>query len=285
MKVRITILFFVAVFLLGFLTFQYFQFNDGRLHIVFCDVGQGDGIFIRTPNGTDMVIDAGPNEAITSCLARHMPLWDRDIELAFATHPDADHIAGFEYVLESYGVGQFNTSQKTSGSKIFREIQQTISEKQIPLRFLFTGDTYKTADGVEIKDVWPTHAYVDAKDLNRDTNSFSLVQVLRYGKVTILLTGDIEKEILNNLFPDTVSVDVLKLPHHGSKTGVDDKTFQKIRSKLAILSVGARNRFHHPNEAILALLKKYKIPFERTDKVGDIEIVSDGREVSIVTGN
>lgn len=277
MKYRILVFILLAVFLTGFLFYQYVTFHDGRLHIVFCNVGQGDGIYIRTPRGTDMLIDAGPTNAILDCLGRHMPLWDRSIELAFATHPDADHIGGFRYVLDSYQVQSFNTSQKTTDTKVFAKLYSLIREKQIPVRYLFQGDTFTTSDGVEIRDFWPTHAYINASSIDSDTNSFSLVQLLTYGSFKTLFTGDIESGILNEIFANGLMVDVFKIPHHGSKTGVDIGVLQRIHEQFVPISVGKNNRYHHPNTHVLELLKQYKIPYQRTDQVGDIEVISDGK--------
>ncbi len=270
------------VFLLVFFVLQFFTFSDNKLHVVFCDVGQGDAIFIRTPKGSDILIDAGPTNKVLGCLERHMPFWDRDIELAFATHPDADHITGFQYVLRNYIVKSFNTSQKSNDTKVFQEINRLIAEKHVPFKYLFQGDIYKTADGVELKTFWPSHEYVDASTVSSDTNSFSLVQLLSYGHFKALFTGDIEKEILNSIFQNGLSVDVFKLPHHGSKTGVDEKTFQLIHAKLGVLSVGLRNRYGHPHPVVIKLLKKFHMPFLSTSKQGDIEIISDRKNVNVL---
>lgn len=276
MKYRILVFVLLVVFFLGFLVYQYATLHDGKLHIVFCNIGQGDGIYIRTPQGTDMVIDAGPNNTILDCLGRHMPLWDRSIELAFATHPDADHIGGFRYILESYQVKSFNTSQKTNDTRLFTQLYALLQQKQVPVRYLYQGDTFTTSDGVEVKDFWPTHAYVDTSSTDADTNSFSLVQLLTYRNFKTLFTGDIESEILDEIFANGLDVDVFKIPHHGSKTGVDASTFQKIHEQFVPISVGSHNRYHHPNVNVLELLKQYKVSYQRTDQVGDIEVISDG---------
>lgn len=285
MKFKIAIVILLFLFLASFLGYQYFQFHDGKLHVVFCNVGQGDGIFVRTPNGSDILVDAGPDNSILNCLEKHMPLWDRSIELAFATHPDADHIGGFRYVLKNYTVGSFNTSQKTSDTKVFAALRSLISQGNIPMKYLFKGDTYKVSDGVEVTDFWPTHAYVSSSNINSDTNSFSLVQILSYGKFKVLLTGDIEAAILDTLFKNGLSVSVFKIPHHGSKTGVDDTTFQEIHSQFIPISVGLHNRYHHPSPTVLELLKKYHESYQRTDQVGDIEVVTDGENWHVIGGH
>jgi len=278
MRNKLFILALSLMFLFGLFVFQSFQYADGRLHVVFCNVGQGDGIFIRTPKGSDIVIDGGPDATILKCLENHMPFWDRDIELVFATHPDSDHITGLESVLKSYTVKSFNTSQKSKGTAVFRRINALIESNHVPFRFLVKDDTYKISDGVEITTYWPTHEYVNS-DINGklDANSFSLVQVVSFGSFKTLLTGDIEFEILDKLFTSGYAFDIFKLPHHGSKTGVDAKTFEIIKPSLSIVSSGKNNRYHHPSPQVLELLKQFGLGYKNTAEVGEIEIVSDGK--------
>ncbi|MGE5041463.1 MAG: ComEC/Rec2 family competence protein, partial [Candidatus Levyibacteriota bacterium] len=242
-----------------------------------------DAILIRTPGGADMLIDAGPTDSVLGCLTRHLPFWDRDIELAFATHPDADHITGFEYVLKSYQVKSFNVSQKTSGTRVFATIQKLLADKNIPVRTLFAGDQYKMGDGVALITDWPTHSFVTGSSASADTNSFSLVQLLSYGKFTGLFTGDIEKELLDQMFQSGLAVDIFKLPHHGSKTGVDQESFRLIKSKLDILSVGLHNRYGHPSPEVMKMLKESKVPYKNTEQ-GDVEIVTDGKGWQVAGG-
>lgn len=85
-KVLLTI-FFIAFGCMVFFIYQKIKFDDGKLHVIFCNVGQGDGIFIRTPRGSDIVVDGGPDNAVLSCLWGHMPFWDRTIELMVLSQP------------------------------------------------------------------------------------------------------------------------------------------------------------------------------------------------------
>lgn len=273
-KKLLFVIFVSSFMLLGVFIFQFQKSQDGKLHIVFCDVGQGDGIFIKAPDGVDIVIDAGPDDKIVSCLSRHMPFWDKTIELAFATHPDADHITGFESILKNYNIIVFNTSKKTSDTAVFKRIQNLISQKQIPVRFIYAGDSYEIGESFKIDTLWPSKEYIETESAT-DTNSYSLVQILSFGNFKVLLTGDIESDILNTLFSSKTQFDVFKLPHHGSKTGVDDETFGKIGAKLGIISAGTNNRYGHPSREVIELLKKYNMPYKRTDREGDIEIVID----------
>lgn len=277
MKIKLLILALSFIFLTGVFVYEKSLFFDGKLHVVFCDVGQGDGIFIRTPRGADILVDAGADDKIMKCLNRHMPFWDRDLELLFATHPDADHIGGFESVLKSFTVKSFNASKKSKNTAVFARIQKLIDEKKIPFRYLFAGDIYTTSDGVKIRIDWPSFEFVQNNEKNSDTNSFSLVGLISYGKFEALLTGDAESGILNRIYSSGLSPDVFKLPHHGSKTGVDGKTFELIKPGLSIISAGRNNRYHHPSPETISLLKKYNLEYKSTVDRGDIEVISDGQ--------
>ena len=268
------------------LAFSYFyqsqNLTDKRLHLVFCDVGQGDGIYIRTPDRADIVIDGGPNNGkMLACLSKHMPFWDHQIDLVFATHPDADHIGGLVEVLKSYRVGAFYTStdKNLNNTRIFESLKEEVLKQKLPFSLIVAGNKFKLSDGTSLTTLWPKAGFSAP-----DTNEYSLVQVLKYGDFRALLTGDIPYQILDTLeFPD--SFQVFKIPHHGSKTGVDDVTFHKIRAYFVPISAGYHSRYHHPHPSVLALLKKYNIPYLRTDKAGSIEIITDGKTTKVVNSS
>lgn len=277
MKKYLVIIFFSAISLLVLYFYQSTKFSDKALHLVFCDVGQGDGILIRTPEGTDIVIDGGPkNGKMLKCLEEHMPFWDRDIELMFATHPDADHIGGLVEILQNYNVLAFNRSAGRSETIIFNTLERLVSENKIPDKVIVAGNKFSTPDQVLLETLWPNPGFKSS-----ETNEYSLVQVLKYGNFRALLTGDVTYQILDTLtFPE--SFQVFKIPHHGSKTGIDDVSLQKIKTYFVPISAGYKNRYHHPHPSVLGLLKKYDIPYERTDQVGTIEIVTDGKNTKIL---
>src|SRR3972149_449358 len=148
-----TVISFVA--LIFIFSYQTGQLSDRVLTVVFCDVGQGDAIYIRTPGQVDILVDGGRDKKVLDCLSDNMPVWDRDIELMFATHPDADHIAGLVDVLESYSVKSFNTVSAKKDTKIFETLKSTISDKKIPHREISQGDSFSLSDGVVIETKWP----------------------------------------------------------------------------------------------------------------------------------
>jgi competence protein ComEC len=269
-KIILPILASIFVLILLF-SYQTAKFSDNVLHVVFCDVGQGDAIYVRTPGKIDILVDSGraDNKAL-SCLNKHMPIWDRTIEIVFATHPDADHIGGFLSVLKSYKVKEFNTVAAKKGTKQYFDLVSLLKELKVPYKEITLGSKFTLSDGVTIRTLWPAAGF-DSKD----TNEFSLVQLLSFGNFDLLLTGDITYQILNTLNLPS-SVEVFKLPHHGSKTGVDEATFQRMSAVLAIVSAGKNNSYHHPHPSVLSLLNKHGVSYRRTDEIGSIEIITDG---------
>lgn len=271
----------VSFFLLGgFAIYQSIAFSDKKLHINFCNVGQGDGVHIRTPNGTDILIDAGPDESLTSCLADGMPFWDKKVELAFLTHPHADHLVGFIDVLRRYSLEVFATEKLVNTTAAFSVLTQELAIKKIVPKYLHQGDTYKTADGVAITVLSPTKSLLSRTSPNGvigEKQEFaSLILLLSYGSFHVLFTGDSQVESLAEAISGRQSpVAVLQVPHHGSKTGLDRSVVDRIDPKLAVISVG-KNRYGHPAEEVMTMLKEKNIKILRTDQNGSIKFISDG---------
>jgi competence protein ComEC len=271
------IIFFVllsAITLAGLFIYQSIKFSDNKLHIIFCDIGQGDGILIRTPKGDDIIVDGGPDSSILNCLSRHLPLWDRTIEVMYLTHPDSDHLTGLIPIIKTYNVKYFGTSDAPKGTLVFEELNRQLLLHKITKHFVFRGDAIKTPDGFMMTTFWPTTEFIRSGG-NADVNYYSLIQEISYGKFHVLLDGDSPYQVLDPVMNSIESLDVFKPPHHGSKTGIDELTFAHLVPRLAVLSYGRNNRYHHPAPQVLELLKKFKIPYKDTLK-GDVEIISDG---------
>lgn len=271
------ILFFSAVILVGLLAvtaYQKIKLDDGKLHIVFCNVGQGDAIFIRTMRGTDILIDGGPNSKVLSCLSRHMPFWDRTIEVVLLTHPQADHINGIIDVVESYSVMEFltNPSFNNWDKEAARVLKNLLVKKKVNVKTVGQGDSFRTQDNVYFNVLWPK------KDLqSEDPNEMSVVLLLSLGDFDTLLTGDAPLRYASEGQASSSNIDVLKISHHGSKTGTDEESLRKFTPALAVISVGKNNRYGHPSKETLGLLGELGIKILRTDEDGEVEVVSDGK--------
>lgn len=282
-------LFLASILVLaGLFFYQYAKFNDNRLHLVVCDVSQGDGIYIRTPGGSDILIDGGPDDSILNCLSKHMPFWDRDIEVVVLTHPHADHLTGLISVLKRYNVIHYFTENVKNNTLVYNKLQAALAVKNLTAKYTFSGDRIDFADKSSLLTVWPDKDWFENQKLqdsqnsgkdnfSLDVNGFSVISLLSYGKFKALLTGDAGVLIEEQIAKTVGKIDVLKVPHHGSKTGISSLFLEEISPKLAIISVGAKNRYGHPAKEILDLLQKYNVKILSTDKNGEIEIVSDGK--------
>lgn len=282
---RILIIFFTASILLIILIFfVYFRFNDNKLHVVICDVGQGDAIFIRTPRQVDILIDGGPDRKVLDCLSRHMPFWDRSLDAVILTHPHADHLTGLIYVVERYKLSGFYTEKVESESDIYKLLRRKLAEKKLSANDLQTSNVFREDSGLSLVTLWPREETVEQADHNNtnlDLNGLSVIELLKYGKFKALFTGDAGVVAENIIAERAGDVDFLKVPHHGSKTGMSDYFLSLIKPELAAISVGANNKYGHPAKLSLDLLKKHNVKVFRTDLNGEIEIVSDGLKYSV----
>ncbi len=268
------------ILLLGF----FWSLPDGKLHIVFCDVGQGDAAYIRFPDGRDMLVDGGPDDKVLGCLGRHMPFWDRHINIVALTHPQKDHMQGLITVLGRYGTDYFVRSDIANSTDGYATLMDVVGRRGIKQKFVTAGEAIAVGS-TTLSVLWPSGDQI-ANVLGATTsnlNDGSVVFLLRYGSFDALFPGDADIRVESGwknmqLADDTL--EVLKFPHHGSKTGMTENFLQTLRPKLSVISVG-RNNYGHPSEAALATLAKLGIQVKRTDKEGDIEMMSDGRSWSV----
>jgi len=249
-----------------------FASQDNKLHIHFYDIGQGDGIYIRTPAGQDIIIDGGPDATILGKLGQDMPFYDREIELMIPTHPDADHITGLVDILERYEVKMVLWNGAEKGTAVFKKMKKLIQEKNVPTKIAIVGQEI-TAGNVKF---YILHSEKEDKDMNNT----SIVAKLIYGKDTTLFTGDAGKPVEYDLIKQGFNLksDILKVGHHGSKTCTSQEFLEAVDPEYAIISVGAHNSYGHPTKEVLDRLKGRKI--FRTDLDGDVECILDGREIS-----
>lgn len=281
MKKIVGFLLLIFIALSSLVVYQYFHFYDGKLHVIFCDVGQGDGILIITPNNKHIIIDGGPDDSILTCLSRHMPFWERDIDLMILSHPHADHFFGMFALVNRYHVKAFATEDLVNKTQSYQELLTLLKEKKIPRQEVGTGDTWNVGD-VRLAIVGPTQEYLHSTSpggtIGESKEFASLVTLLSYGSFTSLFTGDSQSTgIIDAQAATSESLSVLQVPHHGSETGLNSQILESLSPQVAIISVGANN-YGHPNKKILELFKALNIPVRQTDKEGDVEIVSDGAD-------
>jgi len=285
MKKALVIISFLFVFLGGIFFYQKAIFFDGKLHVVFCNVGEGDGIFIRTPTAKNILIDGGPNDLILTCLSKHMPFWDRKIDIIFLSHPHADHLTGLISVLNRYQVMHYVTEKVENQTILEKAEKKLLADKKLTANYFSEGDKITVSGKTQFKTLWPSKEMIDlrlksTKNDNLDLNGFALGQLLVYKNFKVLFTSDLEIPAIDRIAEKAGRVTVLKVSHHGSKNGLDKTVLNFTAPKLAVISVG-KNSYGHPTSLVLNLLKNAGIKTLRTDQMGDIEIISDGEVYKI----
>lgn len=263
----------------GLFVYDYQRTADHRLHIIFCDVGQGDGIFIRTPSGADVLIDGGPDKKILDCLSGHMPFWDRSIDSAIITHPHADHYSGIIEVDKRYDLMSYYIEKGSKTPENAPELRGFLAAENSSAKILKNTDRLRIGDNLKLQVLWPPHSLPEQSDPNNQ----SVVILLSYGEFQALLTGDIDSQILSSIDDKAGDIEVLKVPHHGSRTGLSEENLEVLDPELAVISVG-KNSYGHPASSILKLLDSAGLRTLRTDKNGDVEIQTDGKTWQVTSG-
>jgi competence protein ComEC len=279
---------FVAISLVLVLTLgAVFSLPDDKLHLIFCDVGQGDAILIFK-GSNQVLIDGGPNQKVLSCLANHLPFWDRTIEMVVVTHPDNDHLGGLPDVIERYNVTQLVSHSLVRDAAIFWAFRDEVIEKKIPVYSPRAGDKIQLG-GINLEILFPLEKLGDelvwqpeaetkvlgAYSYPTNANDVSIVSLFSYGDFDVLLPGDIGSQFEKVIEVDK-EIEILKVAHHGSKYSSSEEFLGRVDPDLAVISVG-NNSFGHPTSEVLERLQNLDIKLLRTDINGEIEVVSDGK--------
>ena len=246
--------------------------QPGRLTITMLDVGQGESIHVSYPDGSDALVDTGGQRSVRGrssdfvgkqLVSRY--LWGegiRELRYVLLTHPHADHIQGYQFIRKAFPIGWL----------LFHEYsdQYVPAEKMDCLR---TGDGFVIA-GVEHSVLHPE--LTCSTQPQSDTNNASLVFLLRYGRFSMLFTGDLEAEGERELLSKLTSTTVLKSPHHGSKSSNTASLLQTVGPQAILISAGQDNVFGHPSRATQNRFQKMGIPFFVTSAWGSLRIETDG---------
>lgn len=276
LKVKVLIGAAAVLLVLGF--FAWRSLPDGRLHVSFLDVGQGDAVFVQTPSGRQMLIDGGPSESVLlSQLGRQMPFWDRSLDVVVLTHPDSDHITGLIPVMERYRVDAVVFREMGCEEEICEYWRELLRAEGARVHRGEAGLGIMLDEGLEMTVLHPGANLVEGSGTGFNNNS--IVARLTYGQASVLLPGDIEAEVERELVEETAPLDstVLKVAHHGSCSSTTQEFLDTVNPELVVISVGAENDFGHPCPDVLDRLEG--LPVYRTDRHGVVELVSDGRQM------
>ncbi|MBA7619624.1 ComE operon protein 3 [subsurface metagenome] len=253
------------------------------LEIVFFDVGQGDAIFIETPQGHQILIDGGPDSTVLERLGDEVPFWDRTIDLIILTHPEQDHVSGLIDVLKRYKVENILWTGVLKDTSEYRQWQELIRDEGAQITIARAGQQIQGSKSNpkhwSIEILFPFESF-EGKEV-KNANNTSIVARLVYGANSFLFTGDAYKSIEKQLLAMAIDADVLKVGHHGSKTSSAQEFIEKVSPDIAVIQVGEDNSYGHPHPETLEILEKYGINILRTDLNGDIKILCNSQSLKL----
>lgn len=251
--------------------------SNDEVKIEVLDIGQGDASLIYTKDEVIMIDtgDVDERDRLEKLLKeRNISTIDKLI----ITHPHADHIGGAYIVFKNVNVKEVYDNGDATTSKTYQTYLKNIKQKNIAYHQLKAGDTVDFGDGVSFKVFSPTEKMIKNDD---DLNNNSIVGQLRYKDFTMLFTGDSERDAEQNMvksYGNELQSDVLKSPHHGSRTSSSDDYLKTVKAKDVIISLAADNEYGHPHKQTLDRYKKYNMNVYRTDQDGTITITTDGSD-------
>ena len=241
--------------------------------IKFIDVGQGEATLIALPEKT-VLIDAGPTGSAPKIAQVLQELGRNKIDYLVATHPDEDHIGGMADVISNTQIGTIYAPNKTNNTATYRKFLAAIQNNNLQITLAEAGTIIDQTDSYKLEILWPK------KDANfPDTNDYSIIIKLTIGNKTFLFTGDAPTNAILNSNPG--HIDVLKLSHHGSRTGTTEQLVRKLSPTYAVVSYAVDNSYGHPMQSVLNALHKHSVEVWGTGANGTITITCDGTNIDI----
>ncbi|MCK5833233.1 DNA internalization-related competence protein ComEC/Rec2 [bacterium] len=271
---------FVFLFAASCATFGMFTLSQTKtksdLHVIFFDIGQGDCALIEFKDGRMLLVDGGlPGNASFSVRPFLESKGISRIDAALLTHPDSDHLGGLYDLLESFSYNSVFVPHRSLTNNLYKKFLQNLDSTGTEVLIVNAGDTLPGFP--EINIIWPDSTVVSSSgSLLVNVNEASIVFELSLGEVQFLFTGDIGFPTESALRGALTDIDILKVPHHGSKYSTCDDFIASLTPVVSIISVGA-NRFGHPSPATISRLGQCGTDILRTDISGavTIDVIND----------
>ena len=248
------------------------------LKINFVDVGQGDSTFIITPKNKTILIDGGGSNTGSFDVGENTLLpyiLDKGynkIDLMIISHFDSDHVGGLLTILEEIKVEKVLIAKQEEQSENYKRFFNIVKEKNIPVIVGKRGDKINIEKDLYLDILFPESEQIEENMINNN----SLVFNIHYNNFSMLFTGDIEeiaeKRIIEITNKSRLKADIIKIPHHGSKTSSTRELLEIVLPKIALIGVGKDNLFGHPSSETIDKLDELEIKTYRTDINGEIMI-------------
>jgi competence protein ComEC len=229
---------------------------------------------IEIANGVQILTDAGPSRNIMEALPKITDNGDRYIDIGIITHPQLDHFEGFLYALKNYRIGAFlYNGMDASESREWKTLRQEAEKKGVPFIAVSAGDRIRSGD-LTSEILSPVPALMASAEANHG----SIVQKITIGRLSILLTGDIDSRVEHVLIEkgNALESEVLKVAHHGSKYSTSAEFLDAVRPRIAIIQSGEDNSYGHPHQETLKRLEEFGAPTMRNDLRGTITMIEKG---------
>ncbi|MBW2038029.1 MAG: DNA internalization-related competence protein ComEC/Rec2 [Deltaproteobacteria bacterium] len=285
-RMAVALILFLVLFDLSYWGLK--GYGQKGLQVTFLDVGQGDCALVEFPRGKRMLIDGGGlygdfdvGEKVVAPF-----LWEKRIlgvDYLVLTHPQPDHYKGLIFVAQHFRVQEFWHNGLLSPAPAYRQLLQVIKEKRI--RMVRAEDGFsRSIGGVWVEVLHPPMGWMPGGPRKRGwVNNNSVVLKISFGDHSLLFTGDIEKEAEARLLKASkgLRAQLIKVPHHGSKTSSTYYFVKEVFPLYAVISLGFRNPFHFPSRRVVRRYKGFGCRVLRTDLDGAIMATSDGKRLEV----
>jgi competence protein ComEC len=266
------------------------RFGDGQLHTTMIDVGQGDSMLVTLPNGRTLLVDTGGvsrrgdfdiGDRVIGPVLRARGI--ARLDYLAITHGDPDHIGGAASIVRDFKPSEIWYGVFVNNHEPTQKLQAIATASRSTWRWLRRGDRLELG-GVELRVHHPPLPDWERQEVRNDD---SLVMEIRYGQVSMLLTGDIGREVERELLPllDLLPTVILKSPHHGSGTSSSAEFINATRPHVVVVGVGRANPYGHPLPYVLERYRAVGARVLRTDRDGQVDISTDGRSLLFNTKN
>jgi competence protein ComEC len=255
--------------------------GDGHLHVSMLDVGQGDCMLVTFPHGRRLMVDSGGlarstfdigDRVVGATLRATRLMW---LDYLAVTHADNDHAGGAAALLRDFQPHEIWWGIRVANHAPTDAIRHDAERLGVAWRTVQRGDRI-AIDGV---DVLVHHPPLEDWQRQRVRNNDSMVLELRFRHVSVLLTGDIDRQVEAELALDLRPVVVLKAAHHGSLTSSSREFIRAVRPAVVMIGVGRGNLYGHPAPYVLGRLHDAGAEVFRTDLDGQITVTTDGDTV------